>query len=626
MIEKYIELVYDDVSHRVGRVEKVSDWKPKKVDRVVYTSIFHYSSSILNYLELSKAKFNQKSPTVKEYDGELFMPYLWIDIDFKDNLVKAVNMTRAIIESINFKYNLPYESMIIYFSGGKGFHIGIHHSVFGGEEFMTPHVKAIARNMVDDIIQGRFVVDYKIYDTTRIFRAPFSRHQSGLYKVDIDYSHILACDIDKIKELAQDCTREISYKYKFERNDLLCKLFKDSVDKAKSGDQDVNIALETSVLEENESIFKVPQDGERNHTLFRQAYRLFGIGLKNNEVADIMKFIYYATNEVAVKHNIDQISHNEFQSLVKSAFLRSRPAMKTGISASNIASMVKHMYNTVKNSKYVDTTIEDFNKDMRGGFVVGNLYSLIGRGGTMKSIVSAEVAMNNAMKGVPSAIFNMEMSNMALFDRIYLRIFMRSFIEEVQKGNITEEALAGIEIKIEDAFKGNLRIVSEVDLEAKDMTQAINRTQDEMKKKINLAVIDSMNSMKMHGESEALTAFQNTKYLKEMSKDAEVATLLINHVTQACPFLLRDCSPYVRGGSKVLDNCDAFFSFSKIADKNLSDFKKKPQDIVFRPGIVYVRFINKRDTGNTIDKIICIEDNLAVTVKDDKPSNYEYYE
>jgi hypothetical protein len=47
---------------------------------------------------------------------------------------------------------------------------------------------------------------------------------------------------------------------------------------------------------------------------------------------------------------------------------------------------------------------------------------------------------------------------------------------------------------------------------------------------------------------------------------------------------------------------------------------------VFRPGLVYVRFINKRDTGNTIDKIICIEDNLAVTVKDDKPQNYEYYE
>lgn len=636
MSDRYIELVYNDFAARPGTIIKTTDFKPAKIDKVVYTSMFQYDDYILQYWEISKKKFGRS--TVKEYDGDVYLPYLWIDIDDKRDLNNSVTMCRSVIEKLNFKYDLPYESMVIYFSGGKGFHIGIHSSIFGAQDYKSKVMKDIIRNMVTEIMDGKNTVDFSIYDTTRVWRAPFSKHnKNDNYKVDIDFNLIFDGNLEKILELSRECKREIPYKYSFALNKPLEALFGESIRKAEADKENVGVLLDKSALQENKSIFKIPQEGNRNFDLFRQAFRLFSIKeLNNSEIIDIMKFVFYATNEIAAANKVEPVSEKEFRISMDSAFKRSRAAQKIGSSSTSVHKMIGEVVKTIVNARYISTLIKEFNDDLRGGLVVENLYALIGDKGTAKSIYCQETSVVAALDKIPSLYVNAEMSNVALLDRLYLRTFKESLIKVLQdkkanspNGEISEHDvtvfIAEVEYKLHEVYQDYLNIVSEIDLDAKAISDIAKRTEDRIKMKIQLVVMDSMNSMKMHGDSEALTAFQNTKYLKQECKNNGYVGLLINHVTKGCDPTLRDCSEYVRGGSKVLQNCDAYYSFSKVVNKEQSNFNSKPADIIYLPSTFYVRLVNKRDTGNTLDKVFTVDGALTVDFLDIEPRKLEFY-
>lgn len=651
MPEKYVEIVYDNVSYRKGEVVKLSEYKPSKIDRVCYTTMFNYTDEIVNYLPLSVKKYGGPNKedknngrcrlhdihycedchkTVKGYDGELYIPYLWIDIDDED-LVKATNTCRSVLEKINLKFGIEYESLAIFFSGGKGYHIGLHCSLFGGQDYSNAKMSSIARYFVSDILDIKSedkvkLVDFRIYDSTRVFRAPYSKHnKNDNYKVDIDYNLIFEGNLDEILRLSRNCQRALTYQYKFKFNELLNKSFNSAIEKVNTESDNIEVQLDKSDLEENSSIFKIPQVGNRNNDLFRQAFRLFSVkDLKVNEVSDIMKFIFYSTNEIASKSGNDKISETELKLLLKSAYGRCRSIQKTEMSAISISSIAMKVYKAIKESKYANAIVDEFNSDLRGGYVVGNLYPMVGMQGTLKSIYCQEVAIQNALSDIDILYINAEMSEMAFFDRIYLRVFERSFIELIKTGEINESDIALVISNLDEKLKGRFHITNEVDLDAEDISGLISRKQDEIKRKISLSVMDSMNSMKMINNNEAQTAFHNTKYLKESAKKENYAMLLINHVTGGCEPLFRDVAGYVRGGPKVLQNGDAYISFSRLLNAKESNIPKK--DFVYMSGMAYLRLINKRDTGNTIDKIISVDDTLRVSVSQLDPKKMEFYE
>lgn len=651
MPEKYVEIVWDSVSHRKGDIVKLGEYKPFKTDKVCYTTMFNYTDEIVNYLPLSVKKFggpnkedkndgkcrvhsihycNDCHKTVKGYDGELFIPYLWIDIDDED-LVKATNTCRSVLEKINLKFGIEYESIVIYFSGGKGYHIGLHSSLFGGTDYSNSKMSSIARYMVTDILDIKpedknKIVDFRIYDSTRVFRAPYSKHnKNDNYKVDIDYNLIFEGNLDEILRLSLLCERALSYKYNLKYNELLNKCFNLAIEKVKTEADNITVQLDKTELEDNSSIFKIPQVGDRNNDLFRQAFRLFSVKeLKVNEVSDIMKFVFYSTNEIALKSGNDKVSEVEFRKLLDSAYKRCRAIHKIETNAFSISSIALKVYKAIKESKYTTAIVEEFNSDLRGGFVVGNLYPLIGMQGTLKSIYAQEVSIQNALSDIDILYVNAEMSDIAFFDRIYLRVFKRSFIDMIKNGELNESDIELVVSQLDEKLKGRFHITNEVDLDAEDISGLIARKQDEIKRKIYLSVMDSMNSMKMINQNEAQTAFHNTKYLKESAKNERYASLLINHVTGGCEPLFRDVAQFVRGGPKVLQNGDAYISFSKMLNAKESNLPKK--DYVYMSGMAYLRLINKRDTGNTIDKIISVDDTLCVTVSQQDPKKMECYE
>ena len=82
------------------------------------------------------------------------------------------------------------------FSGGKGFSL-----VLETDTLMTPdEVRTICSVLAD----GLATFDPKIYNPSRIFRIPLTKHSSGLYKTPIPSETLLNYDVDTIKELATE--------------------------------------------------------------------------------------------------------------------------------------------------------------------------------------------------------------------------------------------------------------------------------------------------------------------------------------------------------------------------------------------------------------------------------------
>ena len=614
MAGRYVELIegFQGHTNKFFEIDKISKLRR---ETEAYMSMYLYDSEMLDYFKDNFVeKDGVKKQSIMGYRGGVYANYIWLDIDDDKDLPKATKRARETIERINSRYDLNYQALAIYFSGMKGYSIGIPTSLFGGKDFKSEHIPAAFKLMAEDLI-GSKEFDSTIYEHTRIFRLPNSRHaKTGMYKTQIDYNLILEEDLTKIKRLATDNIVELSYKFSGAFNKKLEELFKNSIATIQDKLNNVTGDINKAPIQENQSIFRIADKGLRNSTFHKAAYRLFAIpGLKTNEVTDIMKFIEYVYQDIAVKQGLDLMTRVELDASIKSAYDRTRSINAKKHNVTDLSSMIISVFNQIKNARYVPTGITSFDEDMSGGLELKNLYCFIGRGGTMKSIMLQDMQIEYAIGMMKNSIyFNMEMSDKLFFDRAFYKLFSFSFKEAVMDGTINEGMIEKYQYDIKEKVESRMFIVNETDIETKDMQYLIMTKQDEIKEPIDVAVIDSMNSMKMHGDNEAITAFKNTKYLKEVAKDTNTAIALINHATNACPETMRDCSPFCRGGSKPIDNSDAYFSLSKIVDKerskNMNDLTNK--NIIYKPGLVYVRMVNKRGTGNTINKVMSVDNNF----------------
>ena len=63
---------------------------------------------------------------------------------------------------------------------------------------------------------------------------------------------------------------------------------------------------------------------------------------------------------------------------------------------------------------------------------------------------------------------------------------------------------------------------------------------------------------------------------------------------------------------------------SKIVDQDKSNFNWSPPDIIAAQGLVWVRFVNKRESGNTIDKVLSISDDLVLDLESRDPKEFQH--
>ena len=170
----------------------------KTLDKDYYKSVFVYTKDQVNEAETEI----EVEKNGKKYKRKKGLGYINVDNAVGNKLVFDFDSTdhelarKDAIELINrLKQDTNLDDIQIYFSGGKGFHVEVELDSF----LLNKEIKAICMFY----LQGLQTADVKVYNPTRIFRLPLTKHKSGNYKVPLTYDDLLSLSQKEIHEYAK---------------------------------------------------------------------------------------------------------------------------------------------------------------------------------------------------------------------------------------------------------------------------------------------------------------------------------------------------------------------------------------------------------------------------------------
>jgi hypothetical protein len=164
--------------------------------RTGYLSAFEYADDFKDHLEVHD--------TTKGFDGLCGGRRLWFDIDRFD-IGDALRDARRLVAFIADRYGLDGDELLLFFSGSKGFHVGLPLSLCGLPE-PSREFNHVCRRLAEGLAEkAGVVIDTGVYDKVRLFRAPNSTHQkTGLRKLRLTYDELLNLKVERVVELARE--------------------------------------------------------------------------------------------------------------------------------------------------------------------------------------------------------------------------------------------------------------------------------------------------------------------------------------------------------------------------------------------------------------------------------------
>lgn len=159
-----------------------------------YLSAFSYGDEFRQQLETTRS--------TQGYKGPCWSPWLWFDIDCEDDLERALKHARQLCGNSAQRYGLDDDELLIFFSGSKGFHVGLPTSLWTPQP--STKFNRVCRRLAEQIADRVGIkIDTGVYDKVRAFRASNSRHpKTGLYKRRLSYEELLHLSIEAIQGLA----------------------------------------------------------------------------------------------------------------------------------------------------------------------------------------------------------------------------------------------------------------------------------------------------------------------------------------------------------------------------------------------------------------------------------------
>jgi hypothetical protein len=181
----------------------MADATAKFLGKSVFLSAFTFSDEFVDYVN-----DQQKPGSVAGYRGPAYSPLLCFDIDRRDAAGRPdpaaartdVEKLLVVLTEIGF----PDESITVYYSGLKGFHVDVASSLVGA--MPSDNFPAIARQFCLLIAEEADIeIDLSLYSLLQPLRAPNSRHEvSGLFKVSMTVSGFRDLSLDEMRELATE--------------------------------------------------------------------------------------------------------------------------------------------------------------------------------------------------------------------------------------------------------------------------------------------------------------------------------------------------------------------------------------------------------------------------------------
>ena len=167
-----------------------------EVNREAYLSAFRFGSDFRHHLTTNG--------TTKGFAGLCGASWLWFDIDREGDIPKAQKDAGRLAVAIVTRYDLAANDLLVFFSGSKGFHIGLPCSPWNPPASAEFH--RTARRFGEAIARGvNVTIDTGIYDRVRAFRAPNSRHpKTGLHKRLLSVVDLWQQDTSTLLALAKE--------------------------------------------------------------------------------------------------------------------------------------------------------------------------------------------------------------------------------------------------------------------------------------------------------------------------------------------------------------------------------------------------------------------------------------
>jgi hypothetical protein len=164
--------------------------------REAYLSAFTFGQDFREHL--------RRTGTTKGYAGTCAAPFLWWDIDRADNLDAAREDAARLAVALTERFAVADDVLLLFFSGAKGFHVGLPTALWTPEPSADFH--RVARAFCESVAAAVGVqIDTGVYDKVRAFRAPNSRHPAtGLHKRRVTLKDLMHLDAAAILALAKE--------------------------------------------------------------------------------------------------------------------------------------------------------------------------------------------------------------------------------------------------------------------------------------------------------------------------------------------------------------------------------------------------------------------------------------
>jgi len=161
-----------------------------------YLSAFAFGSAFRRHLE--------RTGSTKAYNAECGAIWLWFDIDREHDIKAATSDSRRLCAVLCERFKLDGDELLIFYSGSKGYHVGLPASLWEPEPSAT--FNQVARRFAETIAeQAGVAIDTGVYDKVRAFRAPNSRHpKTGLHKRRFTFDELLHLSAAAIVRIATD--------------------------------------------------------------------------------------------------------------------------------------------------------------------------------------------------------------------------------------------------------------------------------------------------------------------------------------------------------------------------------------------------------------------------------------
>jgi archaellum biogenesis ATPase FlaH len=570
----YVELVEGNKKNR-GNIVELSSVGRKIRDVESYISLFPFDKGIIPYVKSKKS--------VSGYKGGVYLhPALFVDVDKKDDNEGARQSALSLIDRLMNDYGVDQEDLWIYFSGNKGFHLGIPSWMIGAEQSSDCDIPKQCENFVKKLCEGIPNIDSGIYNPNRIFRIVNSRHQdSGLYKIPLTFDQ-LNTSVDEIRVLAeepnQDFLRKASSKIV---NENLKALW--------------NISVPGQVLDKSEvsstGLFSPKMSGDRNTTAFKQAAILLKQGIHRGEVWNVML--------LANAQNNPPLPEVELRTCYESALRTVKQEIKD-VEISQIGGFMNEWEESIRDEKNkISLIFPVFDHEMQGK-LRGKLCCVIHYGGTKKSLLAQNISYHNVINNDQRVVYSsMEMGVPELIGRFIDLIVEGEYtnasveLEQLEKTNPSAVRLAMDNISA--AYGDKLFLTPTSGMETSDYKKVLDKTISETGP-VDILVVDGLSMMGGKDDETALVS-RHTKELKELAKDYNIFVITIVHASKGGEKYHRDVSQRARGSEKIIDNCDFYICPSLIVKETLGDEKEYEDDRGF------LRLVNKRGSGRTIDTV-----------------------